>query len=259
VIRIPLLRSELFALVRAKTRSLLTVLGNIRAGSLPDVRDKADAATHDERGDGGIDFVDPIRRVLEEVRRLGAGRPFDPGGVLVPIFDQERLIAKTVEEMTDDEVVVVEARMRPQAYSATGFLSHGESLRETAERDLRDLEDMGVSVDRFAEALEGMIERVGRRLRKGTDGWIPLGEGIEARVYLWMGHQNCPFGPMSPHAAASPCALAGDDLVLRSPKGTLLVSGLLPHLIRVHHFFEGREVPYRLDPIMGARVLGLVT
>lgn len=33
--------------------------------------------------------------------------------------------------------------------------------------------------------------------------------------------------------------------------------GLIVHLIRDHHFFEGPGSPYRVDPVKAAQVLGL--
>ena len=39
---------------------------------------------------------------------------------------------------------------------------------------------------------------------------------------------------------------------------TLKGPGLIVHLIRDHHFFEGKQSPYRVDPEKAARVLELV-
>lgn len=46
-------------------------------------------------------------------------------------------------------------------------------------------------------------------------------------------------------------------IVRRDTRQSLRGSGLLAHLIRDHHFFEGEHSPFRLDPEQAARVLGL--
>lgn len=46
-------------------------------------------------------------------------------------------------------------------------------------------------------------------------------------------------------------------IVHRDTRRCLRGSGLLVHLIRDHHFFEGEESPFRLDPERAAHVLGL--
>lgn len=37
----------------------------------------------------------------------------------------------------------------------------------------------------------------------------------------------------------------------------VVVTGVLPHLIRQHHFFEGRQSPYRADSELLVQALGL--
>ena len=50
-----------------------------------------------------------------------------------------------------------------------------------------------------------------------------------------------------------------DFLVInRSTGGYLAGPGLIVQLIRDHHFFEGPGSPYRVDPMVAARVLGLL-
>ncbi|HEX4418891.1 MAG TPA: hypothetical protein VH165_13360 [Kofleriaceae bacterium] len=46
-------------------------------------------------------------------------------------------------------------------------------------------------------------------------------------------------------------------IVHRETRETLRGSGLLVHLIRDHHFFEGKASPFRIDPERAVRVLGL--
>lgn len=72
---------------------------------------------------------------------------------------------------------------------------------------------------------------------------------VGSRPYL--GTQICPFG----------CATgtAVDFFVMNQETNhSMLYSGMMPHLIREHSFFEG-HVTYRVDPIHAALVFGLPT
>ena len=141
--------------------------------------------------------------------------------------------------------------------------------------------------------LEPSLDDVVRLLDRGE---LPLEsqgvliDGFQVFLKVYVGYQACPWTmlrrpycaaePRCPMqvscvksvrllspvvGAAMPCAhgvtfLHGDRdfLILdRSRRNHLRGSGLLPHLIRDHRFFEGEHSPYRLDPARIARVLGL--
>jgi hypothetical protein len=64
--------------------------------------------------------------------------------------------------------------------------------------------------------------------------------------------QSCPWGC---HAYSS-----NDFMIVNRTTGeTVTGPELMPHLIRTHHFFAGRESPYRTDPEQLAKVLELVS
>jgi hypothetical protein len=80
-----------------------------------------------------------------------------------------------------------------------------------------------------------------------------VGDRFQVFVLQWRGMQECPWGCGFPPGASY------DFLLLNRETGTFVTGpGMITHLIREHHFCEGRESPYRVDPIRLARVLGLV-
>jgi hypothetical protein len=79
-----------------------------------------------------------------------------------------------------------------------------------------------------------------------------VGGQFQVFVQQWRGMQECPWGCGYPPGASY------DFLLLNRKTGAFVTGpGMITHLIREHHFCEGRESPYRVDPIQLARVLGL--
>ncbi len=88
---------------------------------------------------------------------------------------------------------------------------------------------------------------------------LPSGFGF---AYLpWLGYQYCPFGDQlrAGPEPVSPCGATDCDYLITNPRRMewIAFSGLLPHLIEAHHFFEGLGTPYRLDPELAVRLLEL--
>ena len=182
----------------------------------------------------------------------------------MPDYDREREIRKRYWDLTDEEVELLEARMRPGAYSRTGFLGPGESLRAVIEEDWRQLdgvhpaflgEDL-VCYLAIARGYEQLWERDHPSWQPGT--WFPIRHGMEARITRSPGIQACPFGRELEGKREQRCWATDLDFVIRriSDGETLEMSGLLPHLAFIHCFFEGRDVPHRLDPVRAARFCG---
>lgn len=181
----------------------------------------------------------------------------------------------------------LERRMRPGASSSKGFLGRTESLEAVVDQDGQTLKELGLSHDQIADALEDVLrcaldqrdemsksdyaeylKREGRdplHLQKSlrcctidslpdTDvGYLVRGT-LQVFVVQYRGFQECPWE----------CEDAAwgsfDFLILNRPLGQVLTGpGLLVHLIRKHHFFEGLESPYRVDPFRAAQVLELVS
>jgi len=86
---------------------------------------------------------------------------------------------------------------------------------------------------------------------------LPSGFGFAHLSY--MGWQYCPFNDTASEQRWPPCGLTDCDFLIANPRRRewIVFSGLLPHLIAAHHFFEGRGVAYRLAPELTVRVLEL--
>ena len=182
----------------------------------------------------------------------------------------------------------LEKRMRPGAHSSGGFLGQGESLEAVIAADDRTLQALGLSHEQVAAALEKVLVSVceqrdyllrqnyteysqrewgdGKpdvyRSRAGprfdlddlpdTEVGYLAGERLQVFFQQYRGLQECPwdceYDPWS----------SFDFLVLNRRTGSFLAGpGLIMHLIRAHHFFEGPESPYRVDPSAAAETLEL--
>jgi hypothetical protein len=182
----------------------------------------------------------------------------------------------------------LERRMRPGTYSQNGFLGQTESLEAVVAQDSQILKTLGVSHDQIADALKNILQYVEEQrdalLKEknhqeywGREGRIPdlyhsesiphfaidnlpntdVGYFVEDKFQVFIleyrGLQECPwgcgYGPWS----------SFDFLILNRQSGKYVTGpGLIVHLIREHHFFEGMESPYRVDPSEVIQVLDLV-
>lgn len=179
----------------------------------------------------------------------------------------------------------LESRMRPGAYSIAGFLGATESLESVIQHDEQVLKGLGVTFEELASKLGEIIEAAWKmeynhseprehaclsvdwyqKARKKPFSPVLSPENLpsqdignlyaEYQVFFmaFRGFQDCPWD----------CQLDNnwscfDFLLLNRQSGDYLFApGLIVHLIREHHFFEGSESPYRVEPSKLARVLGL--
>ena len=142
--------------------------------------------------------------------------------------------------------------------------------------------------------LQPSLDEIARQLGRGElppDNLGVMVDGVQVFLKVYLGYQSCPWTMLRrPYCAAEapwpmqtryadsvriqspvlgsslPCTSGvtfrhGDRdflVVDRNRRTYLRGSGLMPHLIREHRFFEGEHSPYRLDPQRAARVLQLV-
>jgi len=171
--------------------------------------------------------------------------------------------------------------MRPGQYSQGGFLGLNESLEAVISKDKRTLEKLGVTYDQIANSLEKIITEV-----REKEKVLPFDERIERQtifpdlyhpeqnpvfskanlpqlnkgyivdwfqvfILQYRGFQDCPWDD---------CDYEGsfDFMILNRNTGeSFMAPALIVHLIRAHHFFEGVESPYRVDPEKVVRILEL--
>jgi hypothetical protein len=151
----------------------------------------------------------------------------------------------------------IEARMRPGALSVRGFLGPNESLRTVMEADFRALENARITFEALAVSLEALIAAASDSSTKeavvGTH---------HVRVQQYLGFQICPWSPDPQHMQCMGRGVHFSSLDWRVENlrtcQVLEGPGLIVHLMHDHHFCEGRESPYRVDPLALAGLLGLV-
>ena len=147
--------------------------------------------------------------------------------------------------------------MRPGAFSRTGFLGPNERLRDVIAADSETLRRLNLTYAEIASKLDALITAAevspGHRARLGA---------LECRVQVHQGFQICPWAPDPHHTQCS--AGVGvrhgsvDWWVTNLKTGEEMTGpGLVVHLIRDHHFFEGPMSPHRVDPSQLAHLLAL--
>jgi len=179
----------------------------------------------------------------------------------------------------------LEKRLRPNAYSTLGFIGLNESFEDILEQDQLTLQKLGISYERISDELEKIIATALEQKQKlmqtnskefferehHSIKWLgkpaptfsinslpntKIGFIVDTKYQVFFiqfrGFQSCPWG----------CEHEGwgsfDFLLLNRENGQYITApGLIVHLIRAHHFFEGIESPYRVDPYKLAQVLGL--
>jgi hypothetical protein len=147
--------------------------------------------------------------------------------------------------------------MRPGVFSRTGFLGLHERLSDVIAADNGTLRNLDLTHAEIASRLEDLITGAeaspARQTRVGA---------LECRVRVHQGFQICPWVRDSHHAQCS----AGlgvrhgsvDWWITNLTTGQEMKGpGLVVHLIRDHHFFEGPMSPNRVDPSALARLLEL--
>jgi len=152
----------------------------------------------------------------------------------------ESVLAPSIEE--------VEARMRPGVFSQGGFLGPNEVLRDVIIQDEEAVHGLGVTCEWIGERLEELISSaMDSQARRGA------GQHFKVRLERFKGFQICPWSS-APHSHQ--CIVGGGvrfasidwDILNRRNGIRMRGPGLTTHLIRDHHFFEGLQSPYRLDP-----------
>jgi hypothetical protein len=152
----------------------------------------------------------------------------------------------------------IEARMRPGALSLRGFLGPTESLRAVLAADNQSMYRAGVTFEALAAAIESLISAANASSAHDT-----IVNGTHrARIRQYLGFQICPWSPDPLHMQCTGRGVhfsSVDWSVENLRTGRALEGpGLIVHLMHDHHFCEGLESPYRVDPTALAEVLGLI-
>jgi hypothetical protein len=152
----------------------------------------------------------------------------------------------------------LEARMRPGGLSGTGFLGPAESLPAVLAADEQVMTRAGLTFEAVAGALETLVAAASAApAREAT-----VGGTHHVRIQPYLGFQICPWSPDPDHAQCDAGEARGliyssVDWRLENLRTGQVIEGpgLIIHLMHDHHFCEGRQSPYRVDPVDLARVL----
>ncbi len=143
----------------------------------------------------------------------------------------------------------LESRMRPGRFSQAGFLGPTESLSAVLAQDAETLLGLKLSYTELSERLEKLIEvaetNTGRSIRVAPHFTVSIRKYAGFQICPWSidpHHMQCMEGGGVRHASI--------DWEIRNLRTGQQMEGpgLIVHLIRDHHFFEGFESPYRVDP-----------
>ncbi len=168
------------------------------------------------------------------------------GGIVMPTLKE---VLETIPQDLN-ELRALEARLKPtmDLYgSVKGFMGENEHLMDIIVSDYETLVRLNITYQEIRERLDELM------LDCDTIGYGEVGHYKFAGEII-CGEQNCPWKD------GQTCNQYVMWLVPKNGKkgfepgevysapGTIEVSGLLPHLIGDHYFFEGMDTPYRLDP-----------
>jgi len=148
--------------------------------------------------------------------------------------------------------------MRPGAFSLSGFLGPNEKLDEVMLHDDKIVSELNITHEELAQRLEELID-VGER---APGHYVNALGRFEVLVTVYKGFQICPWASHPDRAqclvgkGASHASVRWSIRNLRNGQA-MSGPGLIVHLIRDHHFFEGLESPERVDPGHLSRLLEL--
>lgn len=170
---------------------------------------------------------------------------------------------------TDQADAKVEKRCHKPEFSSALFLKAEQSLKEVIATDETYLASIGITAQQIADRLDYLIEAAAtvQSAQKLTlkprptkvKGWIvnsvqssvvsDVYGTFEIHIFSYGEGQECPFCNLS-------CQT--NILVLNcQTQQQLWFSGLHPHLISQHSFFEGPGLKYRLEPRAVVNILKL--
>jgi hypothetical protein len=157
--------------------------------------------------------------------------------------------------LSDSEI---EARMRPGAFSKSGFLGPDERLADVIAADAHTLRRLHLDYVQIAAGIEALLAAAeASPARRASVGQL------ECRVQVYQGFQICPWArdPRRGQCSAGQGVRHGSidwRIRNRATGEEMQGSGLIVHLIRDHHFFEGKMSPNRVHPERLAHILGLL-
>jgi hypothetical protein len=167
--------------------------------------------------------------------------------------------------LTQEELNKLEEKLRPWKSSRVGFLGVNDRLLPTLSEDDQNVRALNHTHQMIGDYLENTINLSFPRrdysvivpitagdLKNFNDNYPCYvqggigtnrvsfnGKNIRVIMIVWKGPQDCPFG-----CSDATCV----DYILNDGTDEICFSGMMPHLIKKHGFYQGKGSQYRLDP-----------
>ncbi len=148
-------------------------------------------------------------------------------------------------KQTPKEIQIIE-RMQPGILTRDGFLGYDERhLNEIIETDEGELQALGITAEEIADRMDFFTERA----FDSYDGPIVIEEQFQVEYKSFRGKLVCPFM----HGGGYRKGI----IYFTNLKHNFQVqwTPLNIHLIREHHFFQGKGSKFRLEPRILSKVL----
>jgi hypothetical protein len=206
--------------------------------------------------------ADQIARIETTMR----DRHFSESGFLGPDESLVERIRLDGEELRRYGVTYEQIADRLEAIAG-----RAERARSLQARSIEHQHRREVALKPFYDALSraSTLQETGAIAESMLDWWheqertlerVTVEDRYEVDMDSYAGWQDCPFDPADPSTGFfRTCGQADTDVTVRrvADGSTLFFSKLLIHLVREHHFFEGKGLRYRLEPGEAIRVLDI--
>lgn len=144
--------------------------------------------------------------------------------------------------MDNSNADLVNYNLYPGNNSTKGFLADGEDFYQVQRQDLDHIKVTGITYIQIADRIESIL--------RGQ-----CSELFTVNTTSYFGFQYCPL--CNSDEKDNDCRSNNESMVInKKTKEKIFIPGLIVHLIKEHHFFEG-NTPYRVDPLIAIKVLDI--
>jgi hypothetical protein len=162
---------------------------------------------------------------------------------------------------------VLESRMKSD--DGWGMLGKDESLLDVIAGDEKVMKRLNLDYQKLAEILLEVIMKKSHTMHTGIMSLVKMTcgdytcpwrdgayDGAFYNLFMDLGNPEHEMFFEFWKSHEIPSKREFDQMFSGEP--VMIVSGLMPHLIRDHHFFEGRGTVYRCNPEQLARYIGFI-
>jgi hypothetical protein len=159
----------------------------------------------------------------------------------------------SLQNYTLQEIKQIEDGMRPLASSSVGFISWDDNLIDVLNEDEKYLLEVSITHEQIADSIKGLVRKA-----DAIEGYSKeklIGRKFKISGFSTNGFQECPF----PLANEVNCFEGRRDYIVTNLKTNefFAFTDLGIHLCEKHGFYQGKSMPYRMDPAHIIKVLDL--